>query len=1748
MEGAHNTGCPTTIVQKTIQTLHQQVMAIRSPTRRPYVKTKISETEVLLLYDTGSDITCINAKSLLYVDPKAQVNKLQSIRNFQSAGGQALKVIGTTNLSCKIDNKTVEHKFFVIENLNEKGILGMDFIARHELNQDPKTNTFFWSNENRQHTWRHGKLFCKKDTKLTALSVTSVKVEVQTDEGAVPAQGCQMIGQISSPEQPLVTGQPCLLENGPNNTCTILIQNCAPFSTLLKSHELVGYVENVQQEEKYVLDDKFINSMTVTREMKIISEKERNFLKENSVLKVPEQYRKEYEKLLEQCHEVFSRTKTDLGKSDLVMHDISLKTNDPVYVKQFKIPDAHMKEVTNHLTEWLKLGVVEPCRSKYNSPIFVVPKKDGSLRVVQDFRALNNQTHVDKYSMHDVTECVNQIGRAGSTIFTTIDLTSGFWQMMLDPNSQQFTAFTIPGYGQMKWKVAPMGLLGSPASFQRLVEKALEGISNVIVYIDDLIIHTNSHEQHMKVLHKVFMRLFKHNLKINLKKCVFGSPEVSYLGFRLTPEGIKPGIDKLKAVAQCKPPCTVKEVRQFLGLCNFFRSHVKNFAIVSAPMAQLTRKDIKWRKGEMPPEALKSFRELQSILCSEPVMDYPRRDRSYCLITDASAGDEKHPGGLGAILTQLDENKQHKVIAYASRKLATHEKNYTPFLLEMQASIWGMEHFFTYLKGRHFTLFTDHKPLEKLGLVHTKTLNRLQEMMNSYDFTIQYKKGSEMPADFLSRNIVSSITWDDLHLTQEQDNDKLIKAIKEFLLNRKLPENKVMWSSIKGLAADCFVEDEVVWKRIKRQGEPSRVVLFVPKTMTSQILKDAHGHLLAGHDGLFKTKERIMQCYYWPCMDKDINDHIQQCQKCQMRKKNLTTYQTELKPLPQCTEPNQRVHADLFGPLKTSGNNKKYILCMTDAFSKYVELVPLPDKEAITVASGIFSRWICRFGSPLQIVTDGGKEFTANLSNELFNQMQIIHLTTSPYHPQCNSQAEVVNKTIAKYLSSFVDKTTLDWELYLAPMMFAYNTAVHKSTKNTPYFLTFGIEPRTPNFPATELRKKFYGEQDVDEFQHRLTLARKLAVEENEDARNSYEQQYNKNVKIANFHVGQQVLLNEFNTLHKNKKLSPKFSGPHVITKLIHNTNVELKLQNGRLTIVHVNRIKPFLYDTPSDPDNSDSEFDPSDFEEDEPQKLQIKKNKTISKKKTPQNHHNLEEDEDDSQYVNPLDIFRSKNIFDELTSNNQNSRNGNSTAQPEKRKRGRPPKLKFSNNGGDIGVRNEDETLTFQNKQLIDPPQIERRITRSMIAQNGSVEKITSVEIVEQIFNVKNKNNNKNKHKNKNVQNKSLWSALQKRNFKETGDIFGTQLQCDPDIMLPELNQPEDDSDSSISEPEEFELADESSESGDEIYQQPQPDQPQQAHNEEELPHVPQPQPETPAGNMLPLPPAQLPPVLRTRRRLQGNLPNTPIKRRAHSDEREPKKATRPRSKSNSSKVLEYSTSEDEEKNEPKPPIPKLPSTRGVPTRSLPGPSTMVPPPTIQPRRVTTETSHTHGKNDRERTTSKTATKDSLAKTTRTEPGTVPRHEIPKTREPRDTKDQAQGASNVSQTTGETLQPTGAMGQEPFTRHGLIRTLMEYISLRDTKATREEQTAALSQAYKYLHRSPEPIEPDERGKIEGIKLDGNLLNVVQRVNARRANDPAQTARPLRSNTKAPDIPPTESVSLEHQLKKLEQKFNIKKK
>ncbi len=310
-------------------------------------------------------------------------------------------------------------------------------------------------------------------------------------------------------------------------------------------------------------------------------------------------------------------------------------------------------------------------------------------------------------------------------------------------------------------------------------------------------------------------------MKINLEKCIFGNKEVSYLGFTLTPEGIKPSKNKLKAIETAKILADVKTIRSFVGLCNFFRTHIKIFAIVAAPLFKLTQKDSGYKGGPLPEEAMAAFITLRKQLISEPVMAFPRLHRQYALITDSATGTVETPGGLGAILTQVDKDGKFYAISFASRQLKDHEKSYSPFLLEATAAVCGMDHFNEYLKGKKFILYTDHKPLEKLGHLHSKTMNRFQTALLEHDFVIQYKKGSDMPADYLSRlpassnePIIAAFDPFQTNLPELQREEPYILNIHHFHKNRQWPAgiSRAEATSLTYLVKRMFHDkDNVLW-------------------------------------------------------------------------------------------------------------------------------------------------------------------------------------------------------------------------------------------------------------------------------------------------------------------------------------------------------------------------------------------------------------------------------------------------------------------------------------------------------------------------------------------------------------------------------------------------------------------------------------------------------------------------------------------------------------------------------------------------------------------------------------------------------------------------------------------------------------------------------------------------------------------------------------------------------------------------
>lgn len=1176
-----NLGSVTHLMGKLIHnTIFKLESSLKQDKQRPMVHLNVNGWQIKALFDTGAQITCMKQSIFNKIFPASQKPKqLRTTGNVTAADGQQLKQIGTYQLPFTFNGKNYEYPCKVLGNLNEDMIVGINFMHLTGLSYDAGRKELFLSNA--ESNWRTASMQINEEITLEPLTCAVVTVNALTRDLARPGIASSAIAVVNSNDY-VLSGGPAIVQLNQFGQAQMEIFNCTADPMTILKDSIIGMIEKLHPDEEASIAVLNVDEMVATLENNELPEKEKLTKEKEMQLRrkveqsVPAEFRKQYLDLCLEYHEIFNTVKRDLGPNHTAFHDINLRDEEPVYIKQFRIPEAHRSAVEDHVKEMLKLGCIRPTRSKFNSPIFVVPQMDGGLRIVQDFRALNQKTVNNQHSMKDIQEHIDDIGKTGSRVFSNLDLTSGLWQMLLNPESRKYTAFTVPGLGQFEWIRSPMSLLGATGSFQKLLEITIHNLTNTIAYMDSLLVHTQSHEDHLRILEQVLKRMRQGGLRANLEKTTLGQDEIEYLGYRISSEGSIPGVDKLKAVRDALPPTDVAEIRQFLGLCNFFKNHLRNYAVISAPLSNLAKRESKWKNGTLPAEAMKAFTELKMMMTSAPIVHHPQPQLRYALITDACQGDAKKPGGYGAILAQILPDGEFQVISYASRVLTEIEKNYAPFLLEMSASVWAMRHFSHYLKGRHFVLYTDHKPLIKLGSVHNKNLNDIQKAMLEFDFEIVHLAGKEMPADFLSRNVVGLINFDNDKWKQAQEEEPWIQQCKEWLLTGKVSTHPYANQFMRpDFARSLFIDDDLLWRRYHCRGEPSRVCLVIPEKFAQQVLNEGHGTIFTGHEGVGKTKSRIMQHYWWRCMDSTIAEFIKHCEKCQKNRKFNHPTPSLLTPLPQCTEPNQRIHADLFGTLKAPARSKKYILCITDAFTKYVELIVVPDKEAETVSEAIFIHWILRYGIPMEIFTDQGKEFCNKLSDELYELLNVKHNTTTAYHPQCNAQAEVANKTIQKYLQSFVDSTTLDWENYIAPMMFAYNTSFHRTIQTSPHFLTFGSLARQPAFAPTDLREKYYETQSEKERFQTLQEAREIAWKNSMHQHETYQQQYDRKAAPHDFEVNQWVLLQENYFLNKNAKLSEKYSGPFKIVQLKGTNNAIIQVKKKKVC-VNTNRLKPY--------------------------------------------------------------------------------------------------------------------------------------------------------------------------------------------------------------------------------------------------------------------------------------------------------------------------------------------------------------------------------------------------------------------------------------------------------------------------------------------------------------------------------------------------------------------------------------------
>ena len=449
----------------------------------------------------------------------------------------------------------------------------------------------------------------------------------------------------------------------------------------------------------------------------------------------------EIRELVSEYDDIFSQKP---GRTDTVIHDIQLMTNEPIRPKMYPVPMHLQHHFDNEVDKLLELGIIQPSKSPYSAPVVLVKKPDGSYRMTIDYRGLNAITVFDAEPACNADAELHKF--AGAEFFSELDVTKAYYQIDLSKRAQPLTAFPTKR-GLMEFRRLPFGLVGACATYTRLMRIVLADLPNTTFYFDNIYVYSSVWPDHMTALRNVFERLRQHGLTAQPSKCRFGLKSLQYLGFDLEVGLLSPQEGKIKAIVSLPPPNTKKALRSFLGLVSFYRKFISQAATLTAPMSDMLRKGIK-EPLEWSNPAKENFDKLKESLARKPVLKLPNPEEKFVLRTDASNT------GLGAVLLQYHNNSPHPV-AYASRKLLDREKNYSTIEKECLAIIFAAEKFRYYLLGKEFLLETDHKPLVYLNKAkyENSRIMRWALSLQPYRFTVIHIDGEDnVGADLLSRS------------------------------------------------------------------------------------------------------------------------------------------------------------------------------------------------------------------------------------------------------------------------------------------------------------------------------------------------------------------------------------------------------------------------------------------------------------------------------------------------------------------------------------------------------------------------------------------------------------------------------------------------------------------------------------------------------------------------------------------------------------------------------------------------------------------------------------------------------------------------------------------------------------------------------------------------------------------------------------------------------------------------------------
>ncbi|CAH1720138.1 unnamed protein product [Aphis gossypii] len=741
---------------------------------------------IKLLIDSGAEMNLIKLSAL---NGQVVINEYEK-RTIKGINETPIFTIGTIVTTMQISEVGVLVKFDVVFDdfpINESGIIGRNFLKQNKVIMDYNKNT------------------------LTIPEQTGLK-----DIILPPRSNCVLL--IKNDEN--IKHDAITIKKQDVNENVIIANSISPVST----NTIISNIINIS-EEPFIIDELTTRHIewepyyeTVLKASFADNDQTDRITKLKNELNTNDLNKEERDNILELCcnyADLFYLPGDYLSATEVVTHTINTpRCTKPINIRPYRLPWAYQEEIEKQVTEMKNSNIIRDSKSPFNFPLVVVKKKNldsagkPKLRICVDFRKLNEVTENEAYGLPNLLEILESLG--SSKYFSTLDLASGYHQINIEPSDVHKTAFSTKS-GHYEYLRMPFGLSSAPATFTRAMKSVLMGLEEMCTaYLDDIVVHGSSLNDHQNKLEQVFNRLRVHRLKLQPQKCSFLRKEVIYLGHVINENGVSPDPNKLKCIKDYPKLKNAKDIKSFLGLLNYYRRFVDNFAKIAKPLTYLLKKDVPFTWTD---NCEHSFQELKKALMNPPLLVYPDWEAGkFNLCTDASQY------AIGAVLSQGDVPNDQP-IAYASRTLNKAENNYSVIQKELLAIVWAVKYFRPYLYGRHFTIITDHRPLTYLfGIKDASSqLMRWRLQLADYDYTIKYRAGPEHSnADCLSRirviqtdQTVDNKTFGEFRTAEDKPifnskivevNDSISKAIESETTIIPIPgDKKITHSEVRGI-------------------------------------------------------------------------------------------------------------------------------------------------------------------------------------------------------------------------------------------------------------------------------------------------------------------------------------------------------------------------------------------------------------------------------------------------------------------------------------------------------------------------------------------------------------------------------------------------------------------------------------------------------------------------------------------------------------------------------------------------------------------------------------------------------------------------------------------------------------------------------------------------------------------------------------------------------------------------------------